>query len=164
MPDVYFQSASLMAMPFLGRLLRVMPGTSFFSMKSGAPIVPVYPYPAEKFGMRITIGEAVCPDSPDFDKYRVDDDSLSFALTRTYFHDFENVLSADPHHWNYWDTILQRSTVFRSCYEASGDSPEMLVFEPERLAGALAPRFKQDPELESRFSDFHFDIKSRLSE
>lgn len=82
MPDVYFQSESLMALPFFGRLLGVMPGTSFFSVKSGSPIVPVYPYPSDTFGMRVVIDDPVCPATVRAAGGDTGEDSMFFKVTR----------------------------------------------------------------------------------
>lgn len=156
MPDVYFQSESIMAVPFFGRLFRAMPGTSFFAIRSGAPIFPVYPYPTERFGMEVVGGEPIRPE-PDG---REDDDEAMFRLTCRYFQDMQQVISREPHHWNYWDSFLQRSTLLELPADGTTATPPQLMAELERLARALANRFRQDPELEAEFAGFHARCRS----
>lgn len=157
MPDVYFQSESIMAVPFFGRLLRAMPGTSFFAIKAGAPIFPVYPYPGERFGMEVVAGEPILAEPSG---QRDDEDGAMFRLTSRYFQDMQRVLSEAPHHWNYWDTFLQRSTLLGLPGNGTNATAPQMVAELERLARALATRFGQHPELEADFAGFHAQCRA----
>ena len=113
LPDVYLANDATIAVPFFGRLLRVMAGTAFFASRTGAPILPLYGIP--KAGMRVDL----LFDEPLGMEHLMDPDDKQtlFNVTAALAERMEQQLRAEPEHWNYWETMDERSTalgVFRS--------------------------------------------------
>lgn len=113
LPDVYLANDATIAVPFFGRLLRVMAGTAFFASRTGAPIFPVYGIPGS--GMKIDL----LFDQPLVIEGLVDSDDKQtlFNITAALAERMERQLRAAPEHWHYWETLGERSTalgVFRS--------------------------------------------------
>lgn len=160
MPDVYFKSDSIISVPFFGRLLRAMPGMGFFSIKSGAPIIPLYPRPARKMGFEVNIGRIIDPEEFSAASSFDEDDAI-FNLTSRYFEQMESVFAESPYHWNYWDSFFQRSTIFQS---AGRNPPYITLFrEMERLALSLGSRLKASPDTEAKFYEFHKKCESLIT-
>lgn len=141
MPDVVLDMEQAIVIPFMNRLLRIMPGTGFFALKGDAIIAPVYCSPCSDFSVSLRIGCLV--DAAEY--IRPDDAQTIFATTRALFKDFEQQYSSLPEHWNYWDRLASQS---RPLGDLDVDSPaslrESLVRRIEsspRLAAAI-------PELE----------------
>lgn len=148
MPDVYFQSESIMAVPFFGRLLRVMPGTSFFSLKTDAPILPLYPVPTAHCGMQVRMSDAIRPQA----FAGADDDAALFGITQAYMRDMQRDLTQRPHHWNYWDSFMMRSTAFLPDAQASDTA--RLGAEFERLQRALGHELASRTDMAVLMDDF----------
>ena len=113
LPDVYLANDATIAVPFFGRLLRVMAGTAFFASRTGAPIFPAYSIPGP--GMKIDLlfdQPLVIEDFVD-----PDDKQTLFNVTAALAERMERQFRAAPEHWHYWATLDERSTalgVFRS--------------------------------------------------
>lgn len=133
MPDVVLDTEQAIAIPFMNRLLRVMPGTGFFALKGNAIIAPVYCSPMPDFSVSLRIGNLV--DAADY--IRADDAQTIFATTRTLFQDFEKQYADMPEHWNYWDRLASQSRPL-------GD---LDVDDPISLREALVRRVKSSPKL-----------------
>lgn len=113
LPDVYLANDATIAVPFFGRLLRVMAGTAFFASRTGAPVFPVYSIPGP--GMKIDLRF----DHPLVIEGLLDSDDKQtlFNITAALAERMEQQLRAAPEHWHYWETLGERSTalgVFRS--------------------------------------------------
>ena len=106
LPDVYFESSTTMAVPFLGRLLRVMPGTAFFATRTNSPVVPLYATPGASLGFDVAMGRPIDPSG-----YADEDEEQSqFRFMTALVSEMERQFRANPVHWNYWASLRERSS------------------------------------------------------
>jgi len=141
MPDVFDDIAHTFAVPFFGRMLRVAPGTAFFSLRTHAWVVPVFAAPAERLGLRVTIGRPI--DPLRFTTF--DEPQALFMLTRALFAAFERELRRTPEHWHNWETFPRVSTAVAAPGRLEDDAPLRLIRDKCRAS----PRLLHDiPELE----------------
>ncbi|MBK8284057.1 MAG: lysophospholipid acyltransferase family protein [Ahniella sp.] len=113
LPDVYLANDATIAVPFFGRLLRVMAGTAFFASRTGATILPLYGIPKPDMHVDLKFDEPLHIDS----LVDADDKQTLFNVTAALAERMEQQLRAEPEHWNYWETMDERSTalgVFRT--------------------------------------------------
>lgn len=155
MPDVYFQSDTLLSVPFFDRLLRMMPGTAYFACKAGVPIVPIYSAPRRDFGFDLEVQPHLqCQAGDDGDK-----GLAVFKLTCEYARNMEQRFARDPYHWIYWDTLMARSTVFVD-RDASGEVA-VLQRELHRLFASAAPMVRDRPALCDAYEQLQAAIAAR---
>ena len=106
LPDVYFESSTTMAVPFLGRLLRAMPGTAFFATRTNSTVVPLYATPGASLGFDVVMGKPIDPSH-----YADEDEEQSqFQLMSALVSEMERQFREDPAHWNYWASLRERSS------------------------------------------------------
>ena len=143
LPDVYFESETTIAVPFFGRLLRVMAGTAFFASRTGAPIVPIYGIPNASMGMELLVGQAI-----ESTAHTVEDEAQTlFNITAAMMGEMERQFVAAPEHWNYWDSLRHRSTRLPS--SPANSHAEHLRVLSEKLADAPV-LFREIPQLAQR--------------
>ncbi|WP_166210608.1 lysophospholipid acyltransferase family protein [Cognatiluteimonas telluris] len=140
MPDVYFQSETLLSVPFFDRLLRMMPGTAYFACKAGVPIVPIYSCPRRDFGFDLEVQPHLQPGGED-----EDEDLAVYRLSCDYAANMERRFTRDPFHWIYWDNLMSRSTAFVD----RGGRTDIGVLQQElhRLFASAAPMVRGQPAL-----------------
>lgn len=142
LPDVFDDISNTIVIPFFGRLLRVAPGTAALALRSGALIVPVFPAPDTRFGVRLAVGQPI--DSAIFAGR--DRRQAIFELSCGIFREIEHQLRRTPEHWHCWDMLPRVSTCLaRPLYRDAGSvqsaleskcrtSPRLMQLVPE-LAG-----------------------------
>jgi lauroyl/myristoyl acyltransferase len=106
MPDVFNDVADTLAVPFLGRWLRVAAGTAFLARRSGALIVPGYVKAGPEFTVHAEVAQPIDSANCTSDDERQD----IFALSCRLFAEFERCLERAPEHWLYWDLLPRVST------------------------------------------------------
>lgn len=140
LPDVYFESETTIAVPFFGRLLRVMAGTAFFASRTGAPIVPIYGIPSTSMGMELRVGQPIDPAA-----HTVEDEAQTlFNITAAMMGEMEDQFIEAPEHWNYWDSLRHRSTRLLSARAPS--HVDHLSLLSDKLADAPV-LFREIPQL-----------------
>ncbi len=150
LPDVFDDVSNTIVVPFFGRLLRVAPGTAALALRSRALIVPVFPAPDVRFGVRLAVGQPI--DSATFAER--DRRQAIFALSCWIFREIEQRLRRTPEHWHYWDMLPRVSTCLaRPLYRDAGSvqsaleskcqtSPRLMQLVPE-LAGVCHADHRQ---------------------
>ncbi len=106
MPDVFDDLTDTVAVPLLGRWLRVASGTAYLAARSEALIVPGY-VQTER-GPRVCVDLAKPIDAREYTSR--DLRQTIFTLTRRLFAEFESGLKRAPEHWLYWDRLPRVST------------------------------------------------------
>ncbi len=101
MPDVVHDLGDAMAVRFMNRLMRAMPGTAFFAHTAAVPIVPVYCRITRFPGVEIRFGETICPTAYK----RMEKREAQFSITQALFNDFERELRQNPAPWIYWSDM-----------------------------------------------------------
>jgi lauroyl/myristoyl acyltransferase len=141
MPDAFEDITHTIAVPFFGRMLRVAAGTAFFALRADALVVPVFATPAQRLGVRVTLGRPI-----DSRRFLAFDESQSiFMLTRALFASFERELRRDPEHWHNWEIFPRVSRAITPPGRLEDDAPMRLL----RDKCAEQPQLLHDlPELE----------------
>ncbi len=151
LPDVFDDISNTIVIPFFGRLLRVAPGMAALALRSGALIVPVFPAPDARFGVRLEVGQPI--DSALFAGR--DRRQAIFALSCGIFREIEQRLRRTPEHWGYWDMLPRVSTCLaRPLYRDAGSvqsaleskcqtSPRLMQLVPELAGVCRAAHRKQ---------------------
>jgi lauroyl/myristoyl acyltransferase len=135
MPDVFHNISETISVPVLGRLLRVMTGTAFFSLKCDALIVPAYALPGDDFSVELRSGQVFDPR----DYAHLDEDQAMFLLTRDLFADIAEHLRLAPQHWIFWENFAVAST-----------SIGVELGRTEAIEQAIARRCREIPQLYER--------------
>jgi predicted LPLAT superfamily acyltransferase len=143
MPDVVIDKTATIVVPFMRRLLRVMPGCGFFAAQSDSVIVPLFCFPQDNFSVKFSIDAII--DPRDFaSNDRAQD---IFMLSRQLFAQFETQFLKTPVYWNYWDrlTFFSRPTGSDSVDFNSVTDIEMLINNKyqdlSRMSGPLPNEF-----------------------
>ena len=106
MPDVVLDESATIVVPFMNRLLRVMPGCAFFALHSNAIIASVFCEPLNAFGVDMSFADTI-----DSDEFVLEDkDQNIFLMTKALFAQFEDKFLSRPYHWNYWDRLAYYSS------------------------------------------------------
>lgn len=142
LPDVYFESDTTIAVPFFGRLLRVMAGTAFFASRTGAPIVPVYGVPRRSMGMELLIGQPINSSAHEAE----DEAQTLFNITAAMMAEMERQFVVAPEHWNYWETLRHRSTRLAAAPAPADEHAEHWHMLSDKLADAPV-LFREIPQL-----------------
>jgi lauroyl/myristoyl acyltransferase len=122
-PDVIDDLAQTLAVPFYGRLLRVAPGTAFFSLRTNAWIVPVFASPRRTVGIDVCIGRPIDPVR----FATLDEPQAIFLLTRMLFMSFEREIRRAPEHWHLWAQFPHVSTPVEPPGRLDEDAPLRLL-------------------------------------
>ncbi|MGH8314502.1 MAG: hypothetical protein ACRETU_05065 [Steroidobacterales bacterium] len=133
MPDAFHDVAETIAVPFLGRWLRVAATVSFLAQRSGALLLPGFARPVRGLLVRVDVGNPVdAQDANDDDERQV-----AFAVTCRLFAELERLIARAPEHWVYLERLRRLST------------PMELARLPgsRDLATALAVRCRNNPAL-----------------
>ncbi len=133
LPDVYFGSATTMAVPFFNRLLRVMPGTAFLATRTATKIIPLYATPNRTMGFEVHIGSIIDPADHACD----DDDQSQFSIIRALSSELERQFRSCPAPWNYWASLRERSTRL----------PQPDLSSPASVLAAIESRVAESPTL-----------------
>lgn len=102
MPDVVHDVGDAMAVRFMNRLMRAMPGTAFFAHTAAVPIIPVYCRITRFPDVEIRFGEAIDPMAYK----QLEKREAQFRITQALFDDFERELGENPAPWIYWSDML----------------------------------------------------------
>lgn len=140
LPDVYFDSPTTMAVPFVGRLLRVMPGTAFFATRTNSLVVPLYGVPSASMGFEIIMSEPIKPDQ----RKGEDDQQAQYRLMTTLVAELERQFREHPAHWNYWSSLRERSSKL----------PRGTLATSEALIAAVRSKLMASPTLLRRIPQF----------
>lgn len=141
MPDAFEDITHTIAVPFFGRMLRVATGTAFFALRADALVVPVFASPAQRLGVRVTLGRPI--DSRRF--FAFDEPQSIFMLTRALFASFERELRRTPEHWHNWEIFPSVSRAVTPPGRLEDDAPMRLLKDKV----AEQPELLRDmPELE----------------
>lgn len=129
LPDVYLSNDATIAVPFFGRLLRVMAGTAFFATRSGAPIQLLYGTPKPRMAVEIFFDEPLITNGLE----DPDEKQALFNITAALVRRMEAQFRRAPEHWNYWESLDERSTalgVFSTCDELRAIADERIRSMP----------------------------------
>ena len=132
MPDAFHDVADTIAVPFLGRWLRVAAGVSFLAQRSRALLLPGFARPVRGLLVRVDVGHPIDARDPDADERQA-----AFAVTCRLFAELERLIARAPEHWVYLERLRRLST------------PMELARSPgsRDLAAALAVRCRNNPAL-----------------
>jgi lauroyl/myristoyl acyltransferase len=102
MPDVAEFDPRALFVPFFRRLAVAMGGTAHLALRSNATVLPMYAWrvAAGRFVME------VCPPLP-LVRHESMEESV-YATTAAIFRNMEEMITARPEHWMYWDTFATR--------------------------------------------------------
>lgn len=133
MPDAFHDVADTVAVPFLGRWLRVAAGIAFLAQRSGAVVLPGYARPVRGLIVRVDVGEPIDATNAGAEEER----QVAFAVTCQLFAQVERLIARAPEHWVYLERLRRLST------------PMELARSPgsRDLAAALAVRCRDNPAL-----------------
>jgi hypothetical protein len=123
MPDAFDDMTHTIAVPFFGRMLRVAAGTAFFALRADALVVPVFATPAQRLGLRVTLGRPI--DSRRF--FGFDEPQSIFMLTRALFACFEREMRRAPEHWHNWEVFPRVSRAVSPPGRLEDDAPMRLL-------------------------------------
>ena len=136
MPDAFHDVADTIAVPFLGRWLRVAVGVAFLAHRSHALLLPGFARPVRGLLVRVDVGHPVDARDPGAE----DERQLAFALTCQLFAELERLIARAPEHWVYLERLRRLST------------PMGLARSPgsRELTAALAALCRNNPALVRR--------------
>lgn len=123
MPDAFEDITHTIAVPFFGRMLRVAAGTAFFALRADALVVPVFATPAQRLGLRVTLGRPIDPRR----FFSFDEPQSIFMLTRALFASFERELRHAPEHWHNWEIFPRVSRAVTPPGRLEDDAPMRLL-------------------------------------
>ena len=95
LPDQRVQEREGILVPFFGHPAMTTPVLARLSRRDGAPVVPVFAYPAPGGCYRLLILPAILPDAAAGD----DEEAAVAALTRRYLEVIEGEIREHPHMW-----------------------------------------------------------------
>jgi lauroyl/myristoyl acyltransferase len=133
MPDAFHDVADTIAVPFLGRWLRVAAGVAFLAQRSDALLLPGFARPIRGLLVRVDVGHPIDAKDPGAN----DERQAAFAVTCRLFAELERLIARAPEHWVYLERLRRLST------------PLELARSPgsRDLAVALAARCRSNPAL-----------------
>lgn len=104
-------------------MLRVAAGTAFFALRADALVVPVFATPAQRLGLRVTLGRPIDPRR----FFSFDEPQSIFMLTRALFASFERELRHAPEHWHNWEIFPRVSRAVTPPGRLEDDAPMRLL-------------------------------------
>jgi lauroyl/myristoyl acyltransferase len=133
MPDAFLDVEDTLAVPFLGRWLRVAGGLTYLAHRSEALILPSYARTQRGPIVRIEVGRPIDARS----HASTDARQSTFTLTASLFAELEQRVARAPEHWLYLDRLPRLSTPMELPRNAA--SSELLA--------AIATRCRASPGL-----------------
>jgi lauroyl/myristoyl acyltransferase len=133
MPDAFLDVADTLAVPFLGRWLRVAGGLAYLAHRAGALILPSYSRVERGLMVRIEVGPPIDAGI----RTDADERQSTFTLTSRLFAELERRIARAPEHWLYLDRLARLSTPM----ELPRDTPS------SELVCAIASRCRAFPVL-----------------
>jgi lauroyl/myristoyl acyltransferase len=133
MPDAFLDVADTLAVPFLGRWLRVAGGVTYLAHRAGALILPSYARTERGPVVRIEVGAPIDARS----HASADERQSAFTLTSRLFAELERRIARAPEHWLYLDRLARLSTPMELPRNAASTE----------LVAAVATRCRSSPGL-----------------
>lgn len=149
MPDAFHDVADTVAVPFLGRWLRVATGVSFLAQRTGALLLPGFARPVRGIFVRVDVGHPIDAREAGAE----DERQAAFAMTCRLFEQLERLIARAPEHWVYLERLRRLSTPMEI-----GRSPGS-----RDLAAALAARCRNNPALVRRVPELAALIQGNAS-